>query len=96
MFRPVIQISALRDIGWTLWDPIGLAGSDGAWPTNCADEYDRYLIKAANLCCDGYLLSQVAQYLDHVAKDQMGLDTYNYEAASRTASAIAEYVDSLR
>jgi hypothetical protein len=34
-----ISLSALRDIGWAKWDPIGLG--DGACPDEgCADEYD--------------------------------------------------------
>ena len=36
---PFIALSRLREIGWSAWDPIGLADSD------CPrDEYDAYLL----------------------------------------------------
>ena len=40
---PTFEIARLREIGWTLWDPIGLApiGDD------CDDEHDRYLLQMA-------------------------------------------------
>ena len=49
---PRIKLSRLRDIGWALWDPIGLLGPDQGWDDeDClsfADEYNRYLISAAS------------------------------------------------
>jgi hypothetical protein len=33
-----IQLSRLREIGWKLWDPIGLADDKGSPPEGCADE----------------------------------------------------------
>jgi len=49
---PRIKLSRLRDIGWALWDPIGLLRPEQRWDDeDClsfADEYDRYLIGAAS------------------------------------------------
>ena len=48
---PKLKLSRLRDIGWSIWDPIGLMGSEQNWDDeDCrpfADEYDSYLIQAA-------------------------------------------------
>lgn len=52
---PQINLPRLRDIGWALWDPIGLLGPSGApmgrWDDAenlpFAGEYDRHLIAAA-------------------------------------------------
>ena len=53
------MLNRLRDIGWTLWDPIGLLPPEGEWD-DCANrsfagEYDQYLIAAADMefssCC---------------------------------------------
>ena len=40
---PTFEIARLREIGWTLWDPIGLAPIRD----DCDDEYDRYLLQMA-------------------------------------------------
>lgn len=53
---PKVRIARVRDIGWNLWDPIGLLGEGGHFPgkwsddqnQRFADEYDRYLIDAAH------------------------------------------------
>lgn len=55
--HPGLKLSKLRDIGWRLWDPIGLLGKGGhltgRWddPGNLpfADEYDSDLIAAASM-----------------------------------------------
>ncbi|MBB4630217.1 hypothetical protein SAMN04244581_04955, partial [Paracoccus denitrificans] len=47
--HPRIKLSKLRDIGWSLWDPIGLLDPEspaGRWDDEAnlsfADEYDSY------------------------------------------------------
>ena len=41
---PRFQLSRLREIGWSKWDPIGVGGPEHDWPS---DEYDTYLLQAA-------------------------------------------------
>lgn len=41
---PKIQLTRLREIGWKLWDPIGLADENGSCDEERADEYDQYLL----------------------------------------------------
>ena len=36
-----MDLDKLREIGWALWNPIGLAGP----PATPADEYDAYLLE---------------------------------------------------
>ena len=37
---------ALRTIGWSEWDPMGLNGSEGGWRfSDAANEYDRYMLR---------------------------------------------------
>ncbi|WP_071795732.1 hypothetical protein [Natronohydrobacter thiooxidans] len=79
--HPRLKLSKLRDIGWTLWDPIGLLSSDGPfsgrWSDDAnsafADEYDRYLISAASQLRRGESRSQVVRYLVNVEADYMAL-----------------------
>jgi hypothetical protein len=47
-WQPKLRLSRLRDIGWSLWDPIGLLAKGANWEgLPFADEYDAYLIDAA-------------------------------------------------
>ena len=70
------DLEALRTIGWTVWDPIGLAVNrvDGLRvDPDAADEYDRYLLAAHDMALDGQPAEQIAQYLAWVRRDHMGL-----------------------
>jgi hypothetical protein len=89
---PEIKLSALRDIGWGRWDPIGLALRDGGWPADCADEYDSYLKHAAGMLVRGNSRNDVAAYLAQIASEHMGLSEIRVEAAAATANAIADYI----
>ncbi|WP_028958117.1 hypothetical protein [Sulfitobacter sp. 20_GPM-1509m] len=79
--RPRIKLSKLRDIGWTLWDPIGLLSAQGVfhgkWNEQAnqgiADEYDGYLISAASQLRSGEPLLQVIEYLVQVESEHMAL-----------------------
>lgn len=79
--QPRVKLSKLRDIGWNLWDPIGLLGpsghSPGRWSEKAnqrfADEYDNYLISAASQLKQGEPRDQVVSYLVHVEAEYMGL-----------------------
>lgn len=79
--QPRIRLSKLRDIGWRLWDPIGLLRAEGLSPGNWddeanlgfADEYDAYLISAASQLRQGVPGDQVADYLVQMECDYMAL-----------------------
>jgi hypothetical protein len=92
---PLFQLSCLRKIGWTKWDPIGVGGPDQGWP---AEEYDSYLLQAAGQLWKGQTDEAVADYLVKVETEHMGL-TAVPEIRSRAldvAKTIHEYVETLR
>lgn len=70
-------MSRLRDIGWKLWDPIGLLGPEDNWQDEeCApfaDEYDTYLQKAAGMLYRGEERRKVVDYLVQIEAVHMGL-----------------------
>lgn len=92
---PKIQLSRLREIGWSLWDPIGLAHNGSSPDEGCADEYDRYLLHAVSMISRGCSKDEAADYLTGIASDHMGLSVVDADAATATAQAIAEYLMSL-
>lgn len=83
------DIAALRAIGWTRWNPIGLAGP----PKTPADEYDPYLVAAARLLADGSSIEQARDYLCRIETERMGLSPRSDAAAANTAVAIRAYLD---
>ncbi|MCO6184822.1 hypothetical protein [Rhizobium sp. L1K21] len=91
-----VDIRALRQIGWDYWDPIGIRQlNDIDWRTNAADEYDTYLLRAAHLLMRGETPEGVAQYLDQIGSENMGLGPVNaasHQASLRTAEAIVSYL----
>lgn len=97
MNEPNIQLSRLREIGWSLWDPIGLREiSDGDWRDGgaCADEYDTYLLQAAGKLLRGEPASEVVGYLEDTETGHIGI-TPNRTTRSRaeeTVAAIREYL----
>ena len=74
---PKLKLSRLRDIGWELWDPIGLLYEDSKWDDAAnrpfADEYDRYLVSAASQLRSGASHEQIAEYLCEIEAEYMGL-----------------------
>ncbi len=74
--RPKLRLSRLRDIGWTLWDPLGLLEEGDAWEKKAfTDEYDGYLIQAAGQLRRGVPDQVVADYLCKIETDHMGLSS---------------------
>jgi hypothetical protein len=71
----------LRDIGWELWDPIGLLRSSGQSPGKWddaanrpfANEYDGYLISAASRLRTGTPREEVVEFLVRIEGDHMAL-----------------------
>ena len=75
--QPRIKLSKLRDIGWTLWDPIGLLDPEsrpGRWDDEAnlsfADEYDSYLIAAASQLRRGTPRDEVIAFLVEIETDE--------------------------
>ena len=75
-----LDLSRLRDIGWTLWDPINLlgpAGSNPQWYLDknlpFADEYDSYLVSAAHELSNGTPPQQIVDYLVYIETQHMCL-----------------------
>ena len=72
--RPKLRLSRLRDIGWTLWDPIGLLDEGDTWVGKpFADEYDGYLVHAAGQLRRGAPAQDVVDYLSRIESEHMGL-----------------------
>lgn len=91
-----IQLSHLREIGWSLWDPIGLGEE---WRNSGgADEYDRYILRAAELLASDAGLDECVEYLASIEVEHMGMDACDdtQERAEKTARAIEQYLASLQ
>ena len=92
---PRIKLSRLRDIGWRLWDPIGLLKPEENWnDEDClsfADEYDSYLIQAASQIRSETSKEDVAEYLVQIELVHMGLTERpcTRERAAQVVDAIA-------
>ena len=91
---PTIQLSRLREIGWSKWDPIGIGDPDH-WS---ADEYDSYLLQAAGQLWNGATDETVASYLFKVETEHMGLTAVpgSMSRAMEVAKIIRDYVETLR
>jgi hypothetical protein len=62
-------LTALREIGWSDWDPIGLS-PDRA---HCEDEYDSYLLAASGKLANGASEDKVADYLVFIENEHMAM-----------------------
>lgn len=91
---PKLKLSRLRDIGWSLWDPIGLLAPEQRWDEGnakeFADEYDTYLIEAAGLLRRRIPDQDVVEFLVSIETGHMGLTLQRdtYERARSTVAAI--------
>jgi hypothetical protein len=93
--HPSFDLSALREIGWAKWDPIGVGGPKDGWP---ADEYDTYMLQAAGQLWAGNSDEEVADYLFTIETEHMGLDAIAgvHSRALDVARAMRDYVETLR
>ena len=74
MANPKLRLSRLRDIGWNLWDPIGLLGENETWEHQpFSDEYDSYLIQAAGQLRRNTSAKDVIEYLVQIETEHMAL-----------------------
>ena len=62
-------LAALREIGWTEWDPIGLSTDS----EHCEDEYDSYLLAASGKLANGASEQKVADYFVFIETNHMGV-----------------------
>ncbi len=98
MPRPAVKLSALRQISWEVWDPIGirdLVGEDYA--EGPADEYDSYLMAAFGVAQSGRSAVDIAAYLADIASRDMGLggSLDGGEAERETARQLIDLAQSL-
>ena len=91
--KPEFDLTRLREIGWDLWDPIGLRGV-----TNVDDEYDRYLLRAADRIWSGADEHKIKEYLRAIEANGMGLgdSESGRRRAAEAARALIDYVETLR
>lgn len=73
-----------------VWDPIGMAGIPQA-----RDEYDSYLPQVFAMLIERKDEGEIAEYLTGIEDKRMGL-TPNPEQASRVASMLNDWCDTLR
>lgn len=97
---PKVKLSRLREIGWSLWDPIGLRHlSDGEWRDGgaCADEYDGYLLQVVGRLRRGAPAAEVIAYLEDSEVGHMGLtpSPTTPARAKATVEAIRDYLATL-
>lgn len=92
--RPKFKPHRLREIGWQLWDPIGLNYRE----RRPGGEYDAYLFHAAAKLWSGANEQEVADYLVRVELDvlRLGHRAGAQERARRAVRALAEYGSELR
>ena len=88
---PKLKLSRLRDIGWSLWDPIGLLGKGEIWDDQpFADEYDSYMIEAAGLLRRNASAKEVIKFLVDIETEHMGLG--GGRNAKQRAEAVVEAI----
>ena len=92
---PVGQL-ALRSIGWSEWDPIGLNGSEGGWRfSDAANEYDRYMRRVLEGLESGESEESLIEYLVGIEVDHMGL-SLTADTRVRAEATVAAIRDRLR
>ena len=97
---PKVKLSRLREIRWSLWDPIGLRDlSDGDWQDGgtCADEYDGYLLQVVGRLRRGDPTAEVIAYLEDTEVGHIGLTRSPTTGvrATATVEAISDYLTTI-
>lgn len=83
-----MRLSCLREIGWSLWDPIGLK----AVRAGCDDEYDEYLLEAFRKLTLGDAVADVVGYLIQIEAEHIGLGSRASALSRATATSNALHV----
>ncbi len=87
------DLHQLRRIGWDLWDPIDLRGfCSKDLSAGPIDEYDEFMISAYKRLEAGQDIEKVAEYLQDIAENYIGVwNAYeNFGRSLRTAEALSE------
>ena len=89
---PKLRLSRLRDIGWSVWDPIGLICADQKWSDeDClpfTDEYDTYFMQAAGRLKRGEAASDVASYPAKIEVEYIGFGGLFLAALARAERVV--------
>lgn len=96
-----VKLSRLREIGWSLWDPIGLRElCDDDWQDGgaCADEYDGYLLQVVGQLRRGDPLAEAIAYLEDSEVKHIGLTRgpTTVTRAAATVEAIRDYLATIQ
>ena len=91
------DVYALRKVGWSTWDPIGLRDLidiDDLQSTTDApvDEYDTYLVKAFGMLQNGATRLEAERYLASVVEVHMGLGSADDTSVKLTVLALEKLV----
>lgn len=70
------DVTKVKQILWEIWDPIGVNGEPDAF-----GEYDSYAPHILTLLQSGASKDQLANALDHITNDLMGLGAGRHENA---------------
>lgn len=70
------DLTKVKQILWEVWDPIGVNGEPDAF-----GEYDSYAPHILNLLQSGASEDQLANALDHITNDLMGLGAGGHKIA---------------
>jgi hypothetical protein len=87
------ELTKLRELGWAIWDPIGLVNKRRA----CEDEYDQYLLEAVSKVSHEVSEATVIAHLVQIETEHMGLGQ-NATASIRARAlviAIQSYLNTL-
>ncbi len=92
--RRKFTLSRLREIGWNLWDPIGLK----CHTERPKGDYDTYLLQAAGKLWSGASEEEVLAYFVSVELNDLcaGRRASAEERARRTVRALSQYGSELR
>ena len=92
---PTIELSWLREIGWSTWNSIGLEEIAPDWRDAAPDEYDSYLLHVVSLLRKGRSDVECVDYLVRIEAEHMGMGTSptSRSRASETVASIRRYLD---
>ena len=98
--RPPLRLSRLRDIGFSLWDPVGILSHGEPWIGQpAADEHDAYPASAAALLRDGMSDDACVKMRFNVETQRMGLSVRptpeEVARIGRLIAALRLYVDEM-
>lgn len=67
-----MDLTLIRNAGWTLWDPIGLKHGDEL-PEEAVDEYDSYLVQVIDMLRSGEPVERAIDFLMEIESEHMAL-----------------------